>query len=664
MLPMKSANPDDALRAWFLGPRAENAELLEGLVVEALRDHVFWRRNYHPEDGGAIRELDKRSEGYDEAVARLKQELMGLLSELKRGVPFFSGRYKGHMNFEQTIGSLVGYFAAMLYNPNNVALEGSPVTTRIELDVARQLARMIGYGDGAWGHLTSGGTIANFEALWVARNVIYLPLAAHGAAQELGLDLDVALPGGERARLRELGLWELLNVPVESALDLWQALWRAAPPDVMRRVLEHHSLQKIGYQDYARRLATAFPDTYPAAVVLVAATAHYSWEKVVRALGIGSNQLVFVPVDHRYRIDPDALWERVRDLTERRVPILSCVSVCGTTEESAVDRLDLVLEVRRRAEQELGVGFHLHSDACYGGYAAAVTWSAEGRRRTAAEIRASSRSDWPDEGWVRSVEALAGADSISIDPHKLGYIPYPAGAIVFRDRRARELVAIDPPYLAPARGQGEAEQRDLFLGQYILEGSKPGAAAAAVWLSHKVLPLDERGYGYLIERTVAGALRLHTAMSRSRFGDFTVATLPTPDINIVCYVVRHPATDTLERLNALNEAIYSRMSLATPGAAPEYIITRTRFQSPMYDGAVDPLLQAVGIDPAAWRASAAEGLVVLRSTVMDPFLADERVDTDHVAGFLAALERAAQSAFASLHQPAGGAAEGAGDPPR
>ena len=105
----------DALRAWFLGPRAENAELFERLVTEALRDHVFWRRNYHPEDGFTIHETDKRSEGYDEAVATLTQELLGLLAELKRGVPFFSGRYKGHMSFEQTIASQIGYFAAMLF---------------------------------------------------------------------------------------------------------------------------------------------------------------------------------------------------------------------------------------------------------------------------------------------------------------------------------------------------------------------------------------------------------------------------------------------------------------------------------------------------------------------------------------------------------------------
>jgi len=140
-----SSESHDALRAWFLGPRAENADLLERLIVEALRDHVFWRRNYHPEDGFTIRETDKRKPGYEEAVSTLTQELMGLLAELKRGVPFFSGRYLAHMQSEQTIAAQVGFFATMLYNPNNVSVEASPVTSRLELEVAAQLAGMIGY---------------------------------------------------------------------------------------------------------------------------------------------------------------------------------------------------------------------------------------------------------------------------------------------------------------------------------------------------------------------------------------------------------------------------------------------------------------------------------------------------------------------------------------
>ena len=634
----------DALRAWFLGPRAENAELLERLVVESLRDHVFWRRNYHPEDGFTIRESDKRREGYEEAVATLTQELLGLLAELKRDVPVFSGRYKGHMIAEQTIAAQVGWFATMLYNPNNIAVDISPVTTRLELEVASQLARMIGYDpETSWGHLTSGGTIANFEAFWLARGVRYLPVAAAGAAAELGLTLPVALADGSGAELAGLSLWQLLNIPNRATLDLWDALWAAAPRVDVERALANHSLAAIGYQEYSRRLAFEYGDPLPAGVVLVAATAHYSWEKIVRALGIGSNQLVHVPVDTRFRMDPDALWEQVRALAGRRQAILACVSVCGTTEESAVDRLDRVLEVRARAERELGVTFHVHSDACYGGYAAAVTRAADGNRRTAAAIRADTGESWPGEDWVRAMEALGEADSVTVDPHKLGYVPYSAGAVLVRDGRARHLVATDPPYLAPSGGEDDGVER--FLGRYILEGSKPGAAAAAVWLSHKALPLDERGYGYLIERTVVGARRLHGALATADFSPFRVVLLPEPDINIVCYVLTHPSLGSLESLNAFNERIYSRMSLGRRDADPEYIITRTRLRSPMYDGAIDPVLSALGCTVGDWKASGNEGLVVLRSTVMDPFLAAGPPAPDHLAGFVAALRRAGEGAL-------------------
>jgi glutamate/tyrosine decarboxylase-like PLP-dependent enzyme len=637
--------PREALRAWFLGPRAENADLLERMITEALRDHIFWRRNYHPEDGFTIRETDKRTPGYEEAVATLTQELMGLLAELKRGVPFFTGRYKGHMNFEQTIASQVGYFAAMLYNPNNVAIEASPVTTRLELEVARQLAVMIGYDpEQSWGHIASGGTVANFEALWVARNIIYFPIAATGAADQLGVELSVRTARGERRALRNLELSELVNIRNDDALELWHQLWGAAPHAAVHAALNTHSLQTLGYQDYVRRLAAAYGDPLPAAVVLVAATAHYSWEKIVRALGIGANQLVFIPVDDHYRLDADQLWQRVRELSARRVPILACISVCGTTEESAVDRLDLVLDVRARAERELGVTFHLHSDACYGGYAASLLSDAEGRRKSAAQIRHDIEADFPSDELVASLAALARADSITIDPHKLGYVPYPAGAILFRDRRARDLVAIDPPYLLPTKGLDSAE--DLFLGRFVFEGSKPGAAAAAVWMSHKVLPLDERGYGYLISRTMLGARKLHAELHEADFAPFRIVLLPEPDINIVCYVLHHPSITSLLALNEFNELVYATLSLSSPGANPEYIITRTRFQSPMYDGAVDQILEQLGVCTAEeWKASEAEGLCVLRSTVMDPFSITLPPAPDHVAGLVKALKHACAAAL-------------------
>ena len=75
--------------------------------------------------------------------------------------------------------------------------------------------------------------------------------------------------------------------------------------------------------------------------------------------------------------------------------------------------------------------------------------------------------------------------------------------------------------------------------------------------------------------------------------------------------------------------------------APEYIITRTRFQAPMYEGAVNGLLAELGVPVEEWRAAGAEGLVVLRSPGLDPFRAAAGEGADLVAGYVAALGRAA-----------------------
>lgn len=639
------SDPRDALRAWFLGPRAENADLMERLITESFRDHVFWRRNFRPEDGITIREVDRRQEGYEDANATLTQELMALLADLKRDVPFFSGRYQGHMVCEPTIAAQVGYFAAMLYNPNNVTREAGPVTTRLEFEVAEQLARMIGFDPAAtWGHLTSGGTVANFEALWIARSLFYLPVAAAMAARAGAPDVVVQRTDGTTASLASMDLYELLNLRGPAALDAWDALRAAVPRSAWPDVIDRHTLSHAGYQEYTRRLARHWGDPLPDSVVLVAATAHYSWEKIVRALGIGAEQLAFVPVDRYCRIDPDALWERIEQLHARRTPILACISVCGSTEEGAVDRLDRVLEVRARAEEQLGVTFHLHADACYGGYAAAVARRADGSHRTPAEIRASTRIDWPSDDWVQSIVSLGWFDSVTIDPHKLGYAPYPAGAMLLRDRRARDLVAVEPPYLAPADGAPDAS----FMGQFILEGSKPGAAAAAVWLGQKVLPLDERGYGYLIERTVVGAYRLYDAIEAADLSPFRVVMLPRPDLNIACFVVSHPVVSGLEALNRLNEGVFRQMSLGESGQMPDYMITRTRLTHPNYDGAVPALIPALGLSGVEEWKDCHGGLVVLRSTVMDPFLTGDAGGTDHVVGYVAALRRACVAALEAM----------------
>ena len=192
------------LASVFLGPKGENADVFERLLLEAFRDHVFWRRNFHPEDGFHVTEGEKHSPDYQAGHQHPFPGADGAAGRAQGRRPVLQPALHRAHDVDLTMASLIGYFATMLYNPNNVAAEASPVTTRMELEVAAQLARMIGYDpDAQWGHLTSGGTVANYEALWVARNVKYLPVAVRWAAEEMG----IGGPGGGACRTARTPRW-------------------------------------------------------------------------------------------------------------------------------------------------------------------------------------------------------------------------------------------------------------------------------------------------------------------------------------------------------------------------------------------------------------------------------------------------------------------------
>jgi glutamate/tyrosine decarboxylase-like PLP-dependent enzyme len=542
-----------------------------------------------------------------------------------------------------TLASVIAYFATLLYNPNNVSAEASPVTTRLELEVAAQLAAMIGFDPLAqWGHLTSGGTVANIEALWVARNLKYLPLAVRWACEALGEPAPaVTLTDGTRAVLSELDLWRLLNVRGGSALEASAALARrhAKDPAALRCILDH-SLSGMGYQAFGLRLAREFHDALPAACVLVPATAHYSWEKACRALGIGASQLVHIPVDAHFRMNVGALEQRLTELSREHRPVLACVTVVGSTEEGAVDRVDRIAAAREQSRAR-GLDFWLHADAAWGGYAATLTWKPGHAGRVEAWSQPGEEATLsPDV--LRGLTALERCDSVTIDPHKLGYVPYPAGAISFADRRVRELVAVDAPYVFQ-----EGVPDAACLGRYLFEGSKPGAAAAGVWMSHRILPLDSGGHGRIVAQTVRSARALHRRLLDTDWGAFTVAPLPAPDLNLVCFGLAHPSLKSLEAVNAFVGQLHRALSatLGRPGRGLDYFVSETLLRAREYGDAALPLVQELGFDREDYLR--AGGVAVVRCTVMNPFFSAEG-EVDFLQGFIEGLRRAMEACTAPL----------------
>ncbi|AUX42264.1 decarboxylase [Sorangium cellulosum] len=675
--------------AWFLGSKAENADEFERLIVEAIRDQAFWRRNFHPGDPALVTEAVKRQPEYVQAMGVLTDSYRSLLGFLKKSMPFFSTRYQGHMNWDTAMPAVLGYFAAMLYNPNNVAFEASTATTILELLVGDDLCRMLGYPlpdtaacrAGAvrpWGHITSGGTVANIEAIWSARNLKLYPIAMQAALKgdpslAAARDLRVRSPMGETVALRELDVWSLCNLRGDDILALPARLTaeRGISAEVITQALARVSPQSLGMHEFFRRYAG---DLGGPPVILVPATKHYSFPKAAAILGIGAANVLDIPLDEDARMSVSEL-ERVllACLAERR-PVYTVVGVVGSTEESAVDPLREILALREQLRLK-GLEFTVHADAAWGGYHASILREDEDSSSAGRTTGAARRAEVGFSRYTAQQYAvLQEADSVTVDPHKSGYIPYPAGALCYRNAAMRDLVTFKAPYILHAHDEPS-------VGIYGVEGSKPGAAVAAVFLAHKVIRPNEVGYGSIHRKALFNCRRVYArllcmARPEDNFVVVPVPRLPAeitggdvaaqiqfireridrrdtdalladdeamrllaelgPDLNILTYAfnLKHPdgrMNRSLAQANRLNKAVYEVLSLK-PGEDPSghpLIVTTTDFEDVHY-GAVfmESYKHRLGVEGPG------HAITVLRSTVMNPWLTDFGDDT-----FLDMVER-------------------------
>ena len=83
-----------AVGAWFLGPKAENADLFRHLILKAVDSQVNFRKNFFPCDPVYVTDEMKNEATYKHTVEDMKRELSNMQRDLERCVPFFSVRYK------------------------------------------------------------------------------------------------------------------------------------------------------------------------------------------------------------------------------------------------------------------------------------------------------------------------------------------------------------------------------------------------------------------------------------------------------------------------------------------------------------------------------------------------------------------------------------------
>ncbi|MEH0541769.1 aminotransferase class V-fold PLP-dependent enzyme [Streptomyces sp. B21-105] len=428
-----------------------------GRAVHAIQE---WTDTYSPYEPHPSLHVD------DERFASAVQELTGRLTT--GNYPFFHPHYAGQMLKPPHPAAVVGHLATMLINPNNHALDGGPATAAMEREAVAQLAAMFGY-DTHLGHLTTSGTIANLEALFVAREL------------------------------------------------------------------------------------------HPGRGVAYSTEAHYTHGRMCHVLGVKGHP---VPTDEGGRMDLDALEDVLRS-----GDVGTVVLTAGTTGLGAVDPIHRALELRDR------YGVRLHVDAAYGGFFTLLAG-------------ADGPEGLPPEPW----RAIARCDSIVVDPHKHGLQPYGCGAVLFRDPEVGRFYLHDSPYTY-------FTSTELHLGEISLECSRAGAAAAALWLTFRLIPPTPAGLGRVLAAGRRAALRWTDLISQSD----VLKLYQRPELDIVGYF---PAVEPA--------------ALSAVDAASARVLT-----DGMNDG--DPVFLSTlkaGREAFAARhpeiAADADGARILRSVLMKP----------------------------------------------
>lgn len=97
----------------------------------------------------------------------MRSVLVQLAERLADNYPYFHPLYAGQMLKPPHPIARAAYALAMWINPNNHALDGGRASSQLEIEAVREIAAMFGWTE-YLGHLTSGGTFANLEALWIA----------------------------------------------------------------------------------------------------------------------------------------------------------------------------------------------------------------------------------------------------------------------------------------------------------------------------------------------------------------------------------------------------------------------------------------------------------------------------------------------------------------
>lgn len=222
--------------------------------------------------------------------------------------------------------------------------------------------------------------------------------------------------------------------------------------------------------------------------IIIPDSAHFSFKKAADMLNL---KIVEVELDEDYKIDVESLKNVISDNT------VAIVAIAGTTELGLIDPIEEISEIASKNN------IYFHVDAAFGGFSIPFL------RQCGYDLPVFDFS-------------LEGVCSITVDPHKMGLAPIPAGGIIFRKEEYLEVMAVDSPYLTVKT-------------QSTIVGTRLGASSAATYAIMKYF--GRKGYVEMAQKLMNNTLFL-----KENLENIGYEVICEPELNIVAF--NHPDMET------------------------------------------------------------------------------------------------------------------------
>lgn len=231
--------------------------------------------------------------------------------------------------------------------------------------------------------------------------------------------------------------------------------------------------------------------------IIIPDSAHFSFKKAADMLNL---KIVEVKIDENYKIDVESLKEVISPKT------VAIVAIAGTTELGLIDPIEEISKIA------LENNIYFHVDAAFGGFS--IPFLKE------------LGYDLPVFDF-----SLEGVCSVTVDPHKMGLAPIPAGGIIFRCEEYLEVMAVDSPYLTVKT-------------QSTIVGTRLGASSAATYAIMKYF--GKEGYCRLIQNQMENTHYLAENLKKLGY-----EIICEPELNIVAF--NHPEIETNDLAQKLDD---------------------------------------------------------------------------------------------------------------